>query len=276
MRGLPVEVAVAVAVAVAAGLGGCAPASTTSDSTLIAHAPSPGCGGRFDDPLDEYAYVVDADGGVVVPHNPRSCTVGEAIPVGSHPVTAAVTGSGQWIYVGDDVDHTITVIRQSTNAVEVVIPLPFAPDELLFEPAHTVLWAAERATGAAVLIESEHHTIVGEVSLAPGFSSLSTTDALPQTMLASHPDGYVEVIELATRTALTRIDLGGPPLAVHHASNTSDGWACVGGDDPALVVFPSTGPAAFVVTTRIPLDAPCTALRFDGFRYGVALQPALD
>ncbi|MEQ1569394.1 MAG: hypothetical protein ABMA64_27400 [Myxococcota bacterium] len=254
---------------------GCGPASSVDSATDLFQALDlPGCAGQYDDPADEYAYVVS--GRELVPVNPRSCTLGTPIALGSNPTTAAVTGSGRWIYVGDAQDHTLTVVSQERDEVDQVIPLPFAPDELMFEPAHTVLWVADRQTGAVVLVESAHHTVVGEASFAPGFSALGSTDAPPQTMVAAHPDGFVQVLDQELRVEIARIETGGPPLAVGHASNTADLYVCVGGDAPELWVVPSTGPLAFLTSTRVPLEAPCTGIRFNGYRYGAAIVPDRD
>ncbi len=242
----------------------------------IAEVELPGCAGQHDDPIDEYAYVVDTMGRVMRQVNPRSCTVGATIGLGSHPIAAAVTGSGNWIYVGDDEDLTLTAISQPRDEVDAVIQLPFPPTELLFEPAHTVLWATDPVSGAAALIESEHHTLVDELTLPAGFTVLASTDAAPQTMVVGHPDGFLQIIELALRTELARIELGGPPLAVGYASNIERSYVCIGGDQPELAVIPATGPSAWIVTRRIELDAPCTGIRFNGYPVGVAIQAERD
>ncbi len=128
-----------------------------------------------------------------------------------------------------------------------------------------------------MLFDTISQTITAELELEPGIGEISMSSGEPDWMVASNPDGgFLQVIDPATVTEAARVDTDGPPLAVDYASASRNNYVCVGGDEPALLVLPTEGAGAHRVRARIPLEAPCTAMRFEHGRYGVAVVPERD
>ncbi|MCB9688575.1 MAG: hypothetical protein H6738_20030 [Alphaproteobacteria bacterium] len=260
-------------------LGACAPGEETStdDGLVFTDFEAKGCSGQFVDPADEYAYVLDAENGVMIPANPRSCTAADPIPVGSSPTSPVVTASGHWIYVGDREDTVVSVIRQSEDRVDELVDVGFAPDLMMLDAAHKLLWVANRATGAAVRLETEHHTIVDRVQLPAGLDQLAVTDGGAEYLLTLHDDGAIQMMDAVTLAEAGSVHLGGAPASIHYAVGVAKSYVCVDGDEPYIAVIPATGSLANVISRRIPLDAPCAAIRMNSVQgLGVAVMPDRD
>jgi len=257
-----------------AGLAGCGagePAAPLSPSPL-------GCENATGDPRLEYVYVVDTEGDSVTVINPRACTVTATIDVAPEPRMANASASGRWVYVGSGgTEPTLSLIDTEENTVSRTVPLPFAPEVMIFDAAHVNLWIAHRATGQVVVFDTIEKELVADVPLEPGTQALSMTEGTPGWMMASNPaGGFVQVFDPFRLEEVARIDVGGEPLSVDYASASARSYACVDGADPALLVIPSEGAAAHVVSKRIPLPSACTEVRFDHGRYGVAVMPQVD
>ncbi|MCA9493998.1 MAG: hypothetical protein KC621_28920 [Myxococcales bacterium] len=255
----------------------CSPTTGTDGSLTWDDFEVQGCSGQFVDPADEYAYVLDAENGVMIPANPRSCTAADPIPVGTAPTEPVVTASGHWIYVGDHVDTVVSVIRQSEDRVDAHVDVGFPPDLMMLDAAHKLLWVANRETGRAVRVETEHHTIVDEVRLPAGLDDLAVTDGGAEYLLTLHADGAIQMIDAVTLAEAGSVGLGGEPLAIHYAVGVAKSYVCVGGDEPYIAVIPATGSLVNVVSRRIPLETPCSAIRMNSVQgLGVAALPDRD
>lgn len=251
-------------------LAGCTGASDDAPELF----PVVGCSGSHSDPELEYAYVVNRGDDTVTVVNPRSCTVATTVDVGHEPIMANASASGAFVFVGNHGDGSLTLIETDRHAVVKTVDLGFAPEEMKFDAAHVHLWVANRTTGQVALFDTISQTITAELQLEPGLGELSMSSGEPDWMVANNPDGgFLQVIDPASVTEVARVDTEGPPLAVDYASASHNSYVCVGGSDPALLVVPTEGAGAHVVRSRIPLDAPCTTVRFDHGRYGVAAVP---
>jgi len=249
---------------------GCSSADDVEPGSTLAPL---GCEGTHGDPRLEYVYVVDTEGDTVTVVNPRSCTVAATLPVAPEPVMANASASGAWVFVGSAGDEpTLTLIETDRHTVVTSLPLPFAPEVMIFDAAHVDLWIANRQTGQVVLFDTIEQKLVADMQLEPGLATLSMSSGSPDWMAVTNPSGgFVQVIDPEGLREEARVDVGGTPLAIDYASASGRSYVCVDGEHPELLVLPTEGAGAHVISRRIELPAPCTDVHFENGRYGVAV-----
>jgi len=165
-------------------------------------------------PVDS-AYVANNGGTTVsvidIDTNPPTVTGTSPVTVGNNPFAVAVTPNGNFVYVTNITDNTVSVFDTATNTVAPSIGVGRAPIAIAITPNGTKAYVVNSVDETVSVINTSSNLVVATIPV--GLDPLAiaiTPDGTRAYVVNSETSNNVFVINTATDTVI------GPPIPVGH------------------------------------------------------------
>ncbi len=101
-------------------------------------------------------------------------TLSNTITVGNYPFSIVSTPNGEFLYVTNELSHTVSVINTESNTVTNTISLASGsgPDGIAITPDGTTLYTANYSAGNSSMINAANNTVTIGVVLAAGLTDV--------------------------------------------------------------------------------------------------------
>jgi YVTN family beta-propeller protein len=200
----------------------------TSDNTVVEGATiSVGKGdpeGTFRNiaitPDDRFVYVANTLSSTVTVIRTSDNTVVTTIPVSNYPLSIASTPDSEFVYVVSAVDHRVAVIQTSDQTVVKTIALPdVGPQNLAITPDGALVYVVGTSQYVEIIRTSDN-SLIGQVELQyADFATDVVSSPLSDFIYVIanqqfEPHGTLNVIDVASNTVITQVDLGNQPLGL--------------------------------------------------------------
>lgn len=136
----------------------------------------------------------------------RTVTDSVAFPNGAWGIAFRTVGTDSLMYVTAREDGTITEIDMKTNTASRVFTIGGRPHGLAITPDKLTLLAADVEDGFVKVVDIATGALVASIPLPYAFEIAISADG--QTAYATTDDGYMAVIDVASRTVTRRADTG--------------------------------------------------------------------
>jgi YVTN family beta-propeller protein len=181
---------------------------------------------------DRMAYVTNVGSSSVSVIDTTTKTVTATIPVGTDPISAAVSPDGSTVYVANEGSNSVSVISAATNTVTATIAVGVVPDAVAVSPDGSLLYVGcdislSPAIGGIDVVNTRTDTITASIETAHQPDSIAFTPDGTEAYVANFVGSSVSVIDTATSTVTATIASAGAstPASVAITPNGANAYA---------------------------------------------------
>jgi autotransporter-associated beta strand protein/YVTN family beta-propeller protein len=136
----------------------------------------------------------------------------KTITVGYYPAGLAVSPNGDYVYVANDTDNTVSVINTSRQSVVSTIAVGASPGGLAVSPDGLSVYVANQNSNSLSVIDTARNVVVKSIALGSNtipFAVTFTSDGL-YAYVTNSGSRTVSVIDTATQTVVDSIAMASP------------------------------------------------------------------
>lgn len=151
------------------------------------------------------AYVADATNNTVSVIDTASNTITTTIPVGSGPVSLAVSPDRAHLYVANSGSNSVSVVDTATNTVVAAVPVGATPFGVAVSPNSALVYVCNLRGNSVSVIDTATNTVVATVPVGRFPEGVAITPDGAFAYVANDGDNNVSVIDTATNTVTTTV-----------------------------------------------------------------------
>ena len=141
----------------------------------------------------------------VLPQPVRADKVVATIPVGTYPVSVAVTPNGAYAYVTNEGGDSVSVINTTSNTVTATITVGTEPYDVAITPNGAYAYVTNYVSGTVSVINTTSNTVTANVTVGTYPYGVAVTPNGEYVYVANAGSGTVSVINTATNTVTATI-----------------------------------------------------------------------
>jgi YVTN family beta-propeller protein len=210
-------------------------------------------------------YVANANNNTVAVIDTASNTITATIPVGSAPVSLALTPDGALLYVVNDGGNTVSVVDAATNTVTATVPVGSAPFGIAVTPDGAFAYVTNLRGSSVSVIVTATNTVTATIPVGRFPEGVAITPDGAFAYVVNDGDRNVSVIDTATNTVITTVPVGNVPGPV---AVSPDGTLVYVGD---IITPPSTGGVTVIATATNTVIA---SVATSNQPFGIAFTPS--
>ena len=146
----------------------------------------------------------------LLPQSVQAQMVTATIPVGNRPYDVAVAPNSAYVYIANDISHTISVVSTATNTVTATITVGTSPSFVAVSPDGAFAYVT--TTGGLEVVNTATNTVTATITL--GTTPIGVAVSPDGAFAYVTTTGGLEVVNTATNTVTATITLGTSPWGI--------------------------------------------------------------
>ena len=139
----------------------------------------------------------------------------EKIRVGKHPAHVVLSPDGQFAYVTNGGDDTVSVVDTGTRTVIATIPVGAYPHGIRVGPDGREAYVANLKDGSVSVIDTEARKEVAKIAVGKGPAQVGFTSGGNTAFVSLSQENAVAILDPVTRNVVKRIPVGTVPIQVY-------------------------------------------------------------
>jgi len=134
--------------------------------------------------------------------------------VGDGPAGIAITPDGQFAYVANRDDNTVSVIETFSYIVSDTVHVGDAPIDLVITPDGQFAYVMNIDDGTVSVIRTDNNMVIETVNVGNAPVDVVITPDGQFAYVTNFSDSSVSVIEIASNTVVTTVNVGNAPVGI--------------------------------------------------------------
>ena len=146
-----------------------------------------------------------------------SSSVVSTVTVGTKPHGAAYSPSNDRVYVANNYDSTVSVIRPSDNTVVATVAVGTNPVSVSYSPSNDRVYVANYNSGNVSVIRPSDNTVVATVTVGTNPYGAAYSPSNDRVYVVNNGSGNVSVIRPSDNTVVATVTVGTSPNDVSYS-----------------------------------------------------------
>lgn len=184
---------------------------------------------------------------VGIPSGTRADTVTATIPTGSYPVGVEFAPSGEFAYVTNYLDDTVSRVSTAAETVTATIGVGSRPYDVEFMPSGSSAYIANLVAGSVQQIDPTSNSVIDSIGLSPGLVAIAMAPS-GAFMYVTNYNGGFDRIDTATNTVAISVPLPFNPLGARISPDGTFALIAQSGTDTVSRIDTTTNAVTDTIT----------------------------